>query len=64
MFQNRNRRFLEVADQTGGRADVENVIKRQVFAVQFFKVPIKIPVECGFLMRIFAVTQMRHQRHG
>jgi hypothetical protein len=63
MLQDCNRRFLKVANQTSRRADVENVVKRQVLAVQFFKVPIKITVERCFLMGIFAVTQVRHQWH-
>ena len=63
MFQNRNRCFVKVADQAGGCADVENVVKGQFLAVQFFKMLVEVAIERSFLMRILAVTQMSNERH-
>ena len=49
-------------DQIRGRADVENVVKGEFLAVKLFEMPFEIAVKRGGLMRIFAVTQTRHQR--
>ena len=37
VFENRDRRLGKFRDQIGGRADVENVVKGKLFAVQFFE---------------------------
>ena len=57
MFQNRDGRLVEFADQIRRCADVENVVKGKFLAVQFFKMLVEIAVERSGLMRIFAVTQ-------
>ena len=62
VLQNGYRRLREFGDQVCSRADVENVVKRQLFAMQFFEMPIEIAVERSGLVRILAVTQTRDQR--
>ena len=62
MLENRDRWLFEFADQVRRRANIENVIKRKLFAVKFFKIFVKIAVERGGLMRIFSVTKTSNQR--
>src|SRR5207244_13537613 len=64
MFENRDGRLLEFADQIRRSADVENVVKGKLLAVKFFEMCIEIAVKRRALMRIFPITQPHHQRKG
>ena len=62
MFQDRDGRLAEFRDETGRGADIENVVKRKLLAVELLEMLVEIAVERGGLMRIFAVTQPRRER--
>ena len=62
VLQDRDGRFRKFRDQISGRADVENVVKREFLAMQFLEMLVEIAIERGGLMRIFAVTQAGNQR--
>src|SRR5207244_12160168 len=62
MFENRDGRLLEFADQIRRGADIQNVVKGKFLAVKFFEMSIEVAIKRGGLMRIFSITQPRHQR--
>ena len=56
VFQNRDGRFGELGDQVRRGADVENVVKGKVLAVELLEMLVEVAVERRGLMRVFAVT--------
>lgn len=59
MLHDDERGLRELADQTHGRVDVEEVVVRDFLAVELLEQPVQIAVERGGLMRVLAVAQRR-----
>src|SRR5690606_10420613 len=57
VFQDSESWFAEFIDQRYGGVDVDQVIVRKFFTVDFFKHGIKIAIKNGCLMRVFAVAK-------
>ena len=59
MLHDDERGLRELADQTHGRVDVEEVVVRDFLAVELLEQPVQIAVERGGLMRVLTVAQRR-----
>ena len=57
MFQNGKGRLFELFDQIDCGVDIEHVIVRDLFSVQFIEEAIQITKEHSALMGILAITQ-------
>ena len=61
MLQDRDGWLFEFANQVCGRANVQNVVKREFLPMKFFEIFVEIAVERAGLVRIFPVTQSHRQ---
>jgi len=62
VLEDRNRRLGKFRDQVRGGADIEDVVIRELLAVELFKIRVEVPVELGLLVRVFAVAQAHLER--
>src|SRR4029079_5200048 len=62
VFENRDGWVRKFCYQICRRTNVENVVKGEIFPVQFLEVLVKIAIKRGGLLRILPITQARNQR--